>query len=94
MMNREPSPDSVRAGLSHGVISKKTYIVESTGILRDDIERSAQRAKRPSMETMAVSSAVHLGPCLMNSGVDHKCSGIQHSILSARNDLAIVVDLD
>jgi hypothetical protein len=39
-------------------------------------------------------SAVHLGPCLMNSGVDHKCSGIQHSILSARNDLAIVVDLD
>lgn len=93
-MNREPNPDTVSVWLPQGVVSKKTYIVESTGILRDDIERSAQRAKRPSVETMTVRSAVHLGPCLMDSRVDHKCSGIQHSILSTRNDLAMVVDLN
>lgn len=68
--------------------------MESTGILRDDIEGSTQRAKRPSIETMTVSSAVHFGSCFMDSGMDHKCSGIQQSILPTCNDLAMVVDLD
>lgn len=68
--------------------------MESTGILRDDIERSAQRAKRPSMETMTVRSAVHFGSCFMDSGMNHKCCGVQQSILSTCNDLSMVVDLD
>lgn len=93
-MNREPSPDVVSAGASHAGLLKRTYVVESTGILRDDIERSAQRAKRPSIDTMTVCSAIHLGPCFMDSGMNHKCSGIQQSVLSTRDDLAMVVDLD
>lgn len=68
--------------------------MESTGILRDDIKRSTQRAKRPSMKTMTVRSAVDIGSCFMDSGMDHKCSGVQQSVLSTCNDLSMVVDLD
>jgi len=68
--------------------------MEGTGILRYDIERSAKRAERPPMKTMAVRSAVNIWSSRMNSRMDHESCGVQHPIRSAGNDLAVVVYLD
>lgn len=71
-----------------------THIVESTRVLGDDIERSAQRAECASVQTVAVCCAVHIRSCRMNSGVDHEGRGVEHPVRTTCNDLSGMIDLD
>lgn len=46
------------------------------------------------MQTMTMRSAKHIGPSVMNRRVDHECRGIEHTVRTTVNDLAVVIDLD
>lgn len=68
--------------------------MESAGILRCNIKRSTQRAERPTMKTVTMSSAEYIRARGVNSRVDHKGRGIEHAIRAAVNDFAGMIDLD
>jgi hypothetical protein len=71
-----------------------THIVECTGILRDNVQRSSQRAKGTAMDTVTVRRTVDFGSRGMDGRVDHVGSTIQQPNRSAANDFTVMVDMN
>ena len=70
------------------------YIKKSTRILRNNIQRPAQRTKRPPMDTMTMRRTHHLRACRVDRRMDHERRGVEQPVRSAGDDLAFVVNLD
>ena len=60
------------------------YIVESTRVLRDDVQIAAQRTERSPVYAVTMGSTQDIWPGRMDCAVDHKCRCIEQPTPSRR----------
>lgn len=84
-------PD-VKGGIIKG--KERTYVVKSARILRGNIQLSAQRTKRPSVQAVTMRRAEHIRTRSVDGRVDHERRRVEQSARSAVDDFAVVVDED
>ena len=84
------------SAFSRGLISRGncTYVIKRTRVLSNGIQRSAESAKRPAVNAVAMSSSVDIWPSLVNCRVDHVSSPVEQSDLAPVNNFASFADAD
>lgn len=75
-------------------MEQSTHIMKHTSILRNSIQLLPQRAKRPSVKRVRVRRAHDVGSRLVHRVVDYVPSDIQEPVLTAVDNLALLVDED
>lgn len=71
-----------------------THIVECTGILRNDVQRSSQRTEGTAIDTVTVCGTVDFGSRAMDRGMDHVGGAVEQSYRTTTDDIALMVDLN
>jgi hypothetical protein len=72
-------------------VCRQAYIVERARILGNDIQRSAQRAERSAMKTMAVRRTNNIRSSSVDCGMNHVCRGVEQADLASIDDLPFMI---